>query len=84
MADEDESGSGEDEDGDEESSSEEEVIPFLATREKRANAGNRMRALLEEEFAEEDEFKEEADDVEFEAKGRSSRAGRLLRGGAAV
>jgi hypothetical protein len=68
MEDNDEDGSGE-EDEDEESSDGEPVVPFLATREKRANAGNRMKQLLEEEFAEEEGFKEEVDDVEFEAKG---------------
>ncbi len=60
---------GSDEDEEEDSSDGEPVVPFLATREKRANAGNRMKQLLEEEFAEEDGFKEEENDIEFEAKG---------------
>ncbi|GAA5933105.1 uncharacterized protein JCM15063_002298 [Sporobolomyces koalae] len=46
------------------------VEPNLATRVKRANAGNRMRALLEDEQGAEAEemFKEEVDDVEFKQK----------------
>lgn len=38
-------------------------------RDKRSNAGNRMRALLEEEIELEEAFTEEADDQEFETKG---------------
>ncbi|ORY75377.1 YL1 nuclear protein-domain-containing protein [Leucosporidium creatinivorum] len=53
-----------------ESSDGEPIVPLLAGREKRSNAGNRMRALLEDEQgAEEDEmFKEEENDEEFETK----------------
>ncbi|KAM0753528.1 YL1-domain-containing protein [Meredithblackwellia eburnea MCA 4105] len=59
----------EDEDDDEDS--DDEPIEYLATgRERRANQGNRMRALLEEEtaFEEEEMFKEEVDDVDFQTK----------------
>ncbi|GAA6012151.1 hypothetical protein JCM11491_001765 [Sporobolomyces phaffii] len=58
-----------DEEGEEESDAEP-VEPNLATRVKRANAGNRMRALLEDEQGGEAEemFKEEVDDVEFKQK----------------
>jgi len=67
------SGSGEEDDSSEESSSDgEPVVPFLATREKRPNAGNRMSQLLEQEFAEEEGFEDQADDIEFEAKGWST------------
>lgn len=53
------------------SSDGEPIVPLLAGREKRSNAGNRMRALLEDEQGAEEEemFKEEADDVDFETKG---------------
>lgn len=55
----------------EEESDGEPIVPLLAGREKRSNAGNRMRALLEDEQGAEEEemFKEEADDVDFETKG---------------
>lgn len=52
------------------SEEEEEIEAAVKTREKRANAGNRMRALLEEEGLEADEmFEEEEGDQDFEAKG---------------
>ena len=58
-----------------ESSDGEPVIPLATGREKRINQGNRMRALLEEEGLIEDEelFREEEDDVDFQAKGVPSR-----------
>lgn len=77
----------EDDDDDDDDESEEEeddepVEPNLATRVRRANAGNRMRALLEDELnaaaatnvpgasGDGDEiFQEEADDKEFTQKG---------------
>jgi vacuolar protein sorting-associated protein 72 len=60
------------EEEEEEESDGEPIVPLLAGREKRSNAGNRMRALLEDEqgqVEEEEMFKEEADDVDFETKG---------------
>jgi len=64
----------EDDEEEEEESDGEPVEPNLATRVRRANAGNRMRALLEDEQAQaggesEEMFKEEVDDVEFKQKG---------------
>ena len=51
------------------------IVPLLAGREKRSNAGNRMRALLDEEqVVEEELFKEDEGDDEFETKG--ARRGR--------
>ncbi|KDE03573.1 hypothetical protein MVLG_05958 [Microbotryum lychnidis-dioicae p1A1 Lamole] len=57
-------------DDDSDSSDGEPVVPLLAGRERRANAGNRMAALLEDEAQAEVEemFKEEENDIEFEAK----------------
>lgn len=68
---------GSDDSGDNETSSDEEepvyVEPNLATRTRRANAGARMAALIEDEAAagiEADEmFKEEENDEEFAQKG---------------
>lgn len=64
----------EEEEDEEEESDLEPVEPNLATRVRRANAGNRMRALLEDEQGavggeSEEMFKEEVDDVEFKQKG---------------
>ncbi|SCV67166.1 BQ2448_5812 [Microbotryum intermedium] len=58
-----------DDEDDSDSSDGEPIIPLLATRERRANAGNRMAALLEDEAQAEVEemFKEEENDIEFEA-----------------
>ncbi|GAA5992996.1 hypothetical protein JCM5350_004312 [Sporobolomyces pararoseus] len=61
------------EEEEEEESDFEPVEPNLATRVRRANAGNRMRALLEDEQGamggeSEEMFKEEVDDVEFKQK----------------
>jgi len=62
----------EEEEEEEEESDFEPVEPNLATRVKRSNAGNRMRALLDDEQGAEAEelFKEEVDDVEFKQKGQ--------------
>jgi hypothetical protein len=77
--------------GTEEESSEEEeeiyVEPLLATRGRRANAGNRMQALIEDEAAAEVEemFKEEEGDDDFATKGtykacfRSEETRRITR-----
>lgn len=73
----DEEQNGSDDTGDNETSSDEEepvyVEPNLATRTRRANAGARMAALIEDEAAagiEADEmFKEEENDEEFAQKG---------------
>ena len=40
--------------------------PLAFGREKRATAGNKLRALLDAEFQEEEIFKEDEDDQEFE------------------
>ncbi|SCZ96374.1 BZ3500_MvSof-1268-A1-R1_Chr8-2g10152 [Microbotryum saponariae] len=67
----DENDDDEDQDDDDSDSSDgEAVVPLLAGRERRANAGNRMAALLEDEAQAEMEemFKEEENDIEFEAK----------------
>lgn len=51
-------------------SSEEEIEVAVTARERRVNAGNRLRALLDDEAVEEEEmFKEEAGDQDFEGKG---------------
>jgi uncharacterized protein involved in exopolysaccharide biosynthesis len=51
-------------------SSESEIEVAVTARERRANAGNRLRALLDDEGVEEEEmFKEEANDQDFEGKG---------------
>lgn len=52
------------------------IVPLLAGREKRSNAGNRMRALLDEEqgVEEEEMFKEDEGDDEFETKGARALA----------
>ncbi|KAK4698919.1 vacuolar protein sorting-associated protein 72, partial [Phenoliferia sp. Uapishka_3] len=54
----------------EDESDDEPVVSLATGREKRINQGNRMRALLEEEGLIEDEelFREEEDDVDFQAK----------------
>lgn len=76
----------EDEDNEEEDSSDgEPIVLLLDGREKRVNAGNRMRALLDEEgtLEVEEEFREEANDVEFVNKGTYASSGcdyRRLRG----
>ncbi|GAA5885376.1 hypothetical protein JCM16303_006024 [Sporobolomyces ruberrimus] len=67
------SGNEDDQEEDEEEESDDEPVePNLATRVKRVNAGNRMRALLEDEQGNgneaEEMFKEEVDDVEFKQK----------------
>jgi hypothetical protein len=52
------------------------IVLLLDGREKRHNAGNRMRALLDEEDGAgevEEMFKDEEGDGEFETKGGSSR-----------
>ncbi|GAA5951908.1 hypothetical protein JCM10213_008721 [Rhodosporidiobolus nylandii] len=61
-------GSGDGDDSDEEE--EVYVEPLLATRTRRANAGNRMQSLIEDEAAAEVEemFKEEENDEEFAQK----------------
>ncbi|GAA5951679.1 hypothetical protein JCM3765_003081 [Sporobolomyces pararoseus] len=69
----------EEEEEDEEESDFEPVEPNLATRVRRANAGNRMRALLEDEQGamggeSEEMFKEEVDDVEFKQKEKTEEA----------
>jgi hypothetical protein len=55
----------------EESSDGEPIVTMFEGREKRYNAGNRMRALLDEESSlqVEEEFKEEVNDDEFVGKG---------------
>lgn len=69
----DEENEDEDDDDEDESSDGEPVVPLLATREKRANAGNRMRQLIEDEadakIEVEEMFKEEDNDVDFHGKG---------------
>lgn len=67
----------------EDSSDGEPIVPLLAGREKRSNAGNRMRQLIEDEAEAEVEemFKEEEDDGEFETKGELSRGTRLAEPG---
>ncbi|KAI5480977.1 YL1 nuclear family, transcription factor [Pseudohyphozyma bogoriensis] len=57
-----------DESEEEDESSEEEIEVAVTNREKRANAGNRMRALLEDELEVDEMFQEEENDEEFEAK----------------
>lgn len=67
----DDDGDDDDDDDDDESSDGEPIITMLEGREKRFNAGNRMRALLDEEstLLVEEEFKEETNDDEFIGKG---------------
>lgn len=63
----------EDDDEEESESDGEPIVMMISGREKRVNAGNRMRGLLDEESSllVEEEFKEEVDDVEFVSKGPS-------------